>query len=866
MKKSILSSLLFIILLSFSFAKTIDANYAKIVAQNFLENETKIADASHLTLVKTEFSKHKPAYFNAPLPLFYTFTTANNEFVIVAADDAAMPILGYSDESRTIDVNNIPNSIQKWFELYKKQIIYITDNNIEATPTIDFLWTSYYNDIPIAQAKGTNAVSPLVQTTWNQSPYYNAQCPGGSVTGCVATAMCQIMKYWDYPATGSGFHSYNEDNYGTLSANFGSTTYNWASMPNNVSSSNSAVATLMYHVGVSVDMDYSPQVSGAFVISAQSPVQHCSEYALKTYFGYKTSMQGLARSNYSESQWTSMLRTELDAGRPILYTGFGSGGGHAFVCDGYDNNGYFHFNWGWGGAYDGYFVVNALNPSGVGTGGGSGGYNSGQQALIGIEPANGGGGGGGGGTQPGSTNLALNDYVSPSNSTIYYGQSFSISTNVVNNDVNNFAGDYCAAVFDLDGNFLDYVEVLTGATLQSGYTYSSNMVFSSGGLLSMVPGSYYVGIFYRPTGNNWIEVADNTPYANFIQMNVINPNDLELTENITSNTGSSIVQGSPLSVNLNLINNSASTFYGDYAVNLYNLDGSYAEGIETITENNGLPPGYTYNNSLTFSTNAITSEPGTYLLAAVYFPNGGNLNIVGSTNYINPIRVTIKAPQISPDIYENNDAESQAYAFNPNFSGNNANVSTTGSNLHTTSDNDYYKLVLPAGSNYNVSARLHDSYNSGNGNTYSVDALFSYSTDLVNWSSAFDDVIGYTIGITNGGELYFRVAPYFAGETGSYLLQMNVEKTNNPVGIIETAEQNLVNLYPNPASERITLSSESSVEQLKLYNNLGKEIQVSYSDINSNKKQIDISNLSTGVYILKGKTNGKTFTEKLIKE
>ncbi|MCB0541852.1 MAG: hypothetical protein KDE33_30400, partial [Bacteroidetes bacterium] len=172
--------------------------------------------------------------------------------------------------------------------------------------------------------------------------------------------------------------------------------------------------------------------------------------------------------------------------------------------------------------------------------------------------------------------------------------------------------DYCAAVFDLDGNFLDYVEVLTGATLQSGYTYSSNMVFSSGGLLSMVPGSYYVGIFYRPTGNNWIEVADNTPYANFIQMNVINPNDLELTENITSNTGSSIVQGSPLSVNLNLINNSASTFYGDYAVNLYNLDGSYAEGIETITENNGLPPGYTYNNSLTFSTNAITSEPGTY--------------------------------------------------------------------------------------------------------------------------------------------------------------------------------------------------------------------------------------------------------------
>lgn len=853
-------------ILSFSFAKTINENYAKIVAQNFLENETKIVNASNLTLVKTEFSKHKPAFFNAPLHLFYTFVTPNNEFVIVAADDAATPILAYSDENRPLNINSIPNSVSKWLELYKKQLIYIIDNKIEATPEIDFLWTSYYNDIPIAQAKGINAVSPLVQTTWDQSPYYNAQCPGGSVTGCVATAMCQIMKYWDYPATGSGFHSYNENNYGTLSANFGSTTYNWSAMPNNVSSSNSAVATLMYHVGVSVDMDYSPQVSGAYVISAQSPVQHCSEYALKTYFGYKTSMQGVMRSNYSESQWTSLLRSELDASRPILYAGFGSGGGHAFVCDGYDNNGYFHFNWGWGGAYNGYFSVNALNPSGVGTGGGSGGYNSGQHVLIGIEPANGGGGGGGGGTQPGSTELALNNYVSPSNSTIYYGQSFTINTNVVNNDVNNFSGDYCAAVFDNDGNFLDYVEVLTGATLQSGYTYTNGITFSTNGLLSMVPGTYQIGIFYRPTGNNWIQVADNSPYTNFIQMNVINPNNLELTENITSNTGSSIVQGNPLSVNLNLINNAASTFYGDYAVNLYNLDGSYAEGIETITESSGLPSGYTYTNSLTFSTNSVSSEPGTYLLAAVYFPSGGNLNIVGSTNFVNPIRVTIKAPQISPDIYENNDVGNQAYAFNPNFSGNYANVPTTGSTLHTTSDNDYYKLILPVGSNYNVSARLHDSYNSGNGNTYTVDALFSYSRDLVNWSSAFDDVIGYTIGMNNGGELYFRVAPYFAGETGSYLLQMNVEKTTETVGIKETNNLNLVNLYPNPASEQITLDSENNINKLKLYNSLGKELQVNYTDIAPNKKQINISSLSTGIYILKGETDGKTFTEKIIKE
>src|SRR5690606_15418758 len=106
-------------------------------------------------------------------------------------------------------------------------------------------------------------------------------------------------------------------------------------------SPNNAVATLMYHCGVSVDMQYSPEVSGAWVIEAHSPTtDHNSEYAMKNYFGYDPSMQGVFRSNYNESQWINLLKTELDASRPILYAGFGSGGGHAFVCDGYDNNNY----------------------------------------------------------------------------------------------------------------------------------------------------------------------------------------------------------------------------------------------------------------------------------------------------------------------------------------------------------------------------------------------------------------------------------------------------------------------------------------------------------------------------------------------
>jgi hypothetical protein len=319
--------------------------------------------------------------------------------------------------------------VAKWLEGYKSQIREIIDDRIPASDEITEEWqnlsTGYFAN---SSFKVVSGVNPLMQTLWNQAPYYNDLCPGGSVTGCVATAMAQIMKYWNYPATGSGFHSYNHETYGTLSANFGSTSYLWSSMPNSVNSVNTAVAELMYQVGVSVDMSYSPEVSGAYVITAQSPVTNCSEYALKTYFGYKNTLQGVQRINYDEKQWISLMKTEINAKRPILYAGFGSGGGHCFVADGYDGNEFIHFNWGWGGAFDGFFQINALNPSGTGTGGGTGGYNSGHQAVIGIEPP--------AGNQ--TFNLALYNYVTPSASVISYGQPFSVSTNIVNNGTSTF--------------------------------------------------------------------------------------------------------------------------------------------------------------------------------------------------------------------------------------------------------------------------------------------------------------------------------------------------------------------------------------------------------------------------------------------
>ena len=332
---------------------------------------------------------------------FYVFSSDNQGYVVVAGDDRSIPILGYADEG-AFDPNNIPPNMQKWLEGYKAEIRYAIENNIVASPEIQSEWKALQSGSRLKSQKSTSAVAPLVTTKWDQSPYYNDLCPldntegEKTVTGCVATAMAQVMKFWNYPAVGTGFHSYNHSTYGTLSANFGSTTYSWGEMPNQLASSNSstqkdAVATLMYHCGVSVDMDYGvASKGGSSAMTICSGYSNCTvsaEDALKAYFGYKNTLQGLHKSDYTESNWINLLKNELNGGRPIIYAGRGSEGGHCFVCDGYDSNNFFHFNWGWAGQNDGYFALAALNPGSGGAGGGSYEFTDAQRAIIGIEPA-----------------------------------------------------------------------------------------------------------------------------------------------------------------------------------------------------------------------------------------------------------------------------------------------------------------------------------------------------------------------------------------------------------------------------------------------------------------------------------------------
>lgn len=761
--KKLSISLVMVLVAIAGWAKVVDPNQALKIAKNFLQTNVAKLSSAELELVQTCGS----ADINQ-IPYYYVFNVSNGDgFVMISADDRVLPILGYSAET-DFNTNKTAEGAKKWFEGYKNQIRYTISSVTEASPVVKAAWKKLQDaDAP---QKGGASVNPLLTTRWNQSPYYNDDCPGGSVTGCVATAMAQVMKYWNYPESGQGYHSYNEDNYGTLSANFGGTTYQWSSMPNTISGPNQAISTLMYHCGVSVDMNYSPESSGAYVIEdyAQDPNIN-AEHALKTFFGYKSSMKGELRSQYSEAAWIDKLKVELDAARPIIYAGFGSGGGHCFVADGYDNNDYFHMNWGWGGSENGYFEINALNPGTLGTGGGSGGFNSNQQAIFGMEPP---------ATTGTNYDVAIHTDISPSSTQINYLSAFSVSVNFINTGNATFIGDFGMAILDQDMNIIDFVEIKSAYNLPPNNIYQNPLNFSNSGMVTLLPGDYYFSAYCRPSGGEWIKAANSVGHTNLQPFSIVNPNDIELYNDFVVQP-SDLIQGESATISVNVYNTGSSTFYGDFDINLYDLEGNYVQTIGSYTETQGLPSGYVYQAPGLEFFPTITAQPGTYLLALLHTPDGGSPEITGSTNYQNPTKVIVKAPAIDPDQYEVNDTKNQAYALNLTYTNNKATKTTTGSNLHTNTDIDFFKVNLSSGFNYTIKARIHDSYSSGNGNVYSLDGLISYSTDGTNWSDTYDDTLSPDIVMNGGGTLYFKIAPYFAGGTGTYLLDFTVNRSSS---------------------------------------------------------------------------------------
>lgn len=358
--------------------------------------------AKSLTLNRKPGQAHKLSYVmnytqNPTQAAVYVFSAPGNQgYLVSPADDRFPALLGYSDTGR-IDADNIPPQMQWWLSEYAREMDYAIRNGLTTNQPENVQMTGMVPANTMAKAP-RKPIAPLLETKYNQGEPYNNQCPvikytdgttwGRAVTGCVATAMAQMMCYWKYPATGQGSHSYickpNGGQSFTESMDFSTVTFDWDNMLPAYTSGNytdtqaDAVAELMHACGVSVDMTYSPRASGAVTNNVAD--------ALKTYFKYDPSVAYISRIMFTNAEWEQLIYNELAQARPVEVGGQSSSSGHAFVCDGYQGDHYFHFNWGWGGMGDGYFLFCALNPGALGIGGGAGGYNYGQDVIFNIFP------------------------------------------------------------------------------------------------------------------------------------------------------------------------------------------------------------------------------------------------------------------------------------------------------------------------------------------------------------------------------------------------------------------------------------------------------------------------------------------------
>ena len=321
---------------------------------------------------------------------YYVFPFGENKgFAIVSGDDDMPEIVGYADHG-TYDANNMPAAMAAFLNNYRATIEAVKQGNASAIKNIAEAKALRANN-----TRATTAVSPLLgDIKWNQSEPYNNMCPkyddtNLSATGCVATAMAQVMMYWKYPnelkADIQGYKTSTHEL--TVAGELKGQKYDWENMLPSYSNVNynqtqaDAVAKLMLHCGKAVEMDYGEE-SGAIVTPGH----------LAKYFGYDSDlMLDLSRTCFTLAEWTAIIDKELQAKRPILYSGRTTNGGHQFVCDGSDGNGLYHINWGWGGYQDGYFDITILNPGqgGIGAGNVTDGYNRYCDMIIGIQPDNG---------------------------------------------------------------------------------------------------------------------------------------------------------------------------------------------------------------------------------------------------------------------------------------------------------------------------------------------------------------------------------------------------------------------------------------------------------------------------------------------
>ena len=401
-------------------------------------------------------------------PAYYFFdNTGGPGFVIVAGDDVAMPVLGYSFEHE-FSKDNLPANLKAWLEYMRDEVNEARRSGAKAESVVTRDWSQVEVGTPVVE---------LGTAKWNQTDPYNMLCPKVNMqfayTGCTITALAIVMRYHQWPEKGVGtLPGYQTDTYRVTVPDLPlGHTYDWKNMLLEYpyfgysQAEATAVATLMRDCGVMLQADFGPVGSSGTAAST-----FYIPSGLTTYMGYDKRVRTISRNGYTTSEWNSLMQGELESNRPVIYSGFNDNAGHAFVLDGYTDQNYYRVNWGWGGYCDGYFLLTVLDPEGQGSGGSEGGYNMYQDAVIGIQKDDGG---------AYFEELRYGERFSEQevcglsvDEPVVSGKPFELYVgNLKNTGSGTFTGELLFAVADKEGNIVEELYVVSLSDLLSSYYY-----------------------------------------------------------------------------------------------------------------------------------------------------------------------------------------------------------------------------------------------------------------------------------------------------------------------------------------------------------------------------------------------------------
>jgi hypothetical protein len=820
-------------------AKTRTEKEASQLASQFLSSASgslQKAPTSSNSKMQLAYSSKKTNDSNA---LYYIYNKGNkNGYVIISGDDRAKTVLGYADDG-DFDFSILPESAKEWLRFYESEITSLPEVEI---PTIKAVRSTVANE----KSEFPASINPLLENIkWNQASPYNNLCPiidstknVRAMTGCVATAMAQVMRYYKWPVKGTGSHSYKTSSYNLpLSLDFYNTTFDWNNISetydsNSSSNQNNAVATLMYNCGVAINTDYAQSSSASSIDVA---------IALSTYFGYDKNIQIYSRDYCSKTKWVEMLKTELSAARPILYGGINSSSvGHMFVCDGYDENGLFHFNWGWGGYANGYFEISALDPTNLKTSSNTGGFNNIQTIITGIQKPN---------SFSVPTYMILMPHkLTTSNDSISRTDSFSIvSQGIGNYGANKFTGKVGVALYNSNG----FIDVLK-------YESQNDLIPWSGWgrlpFLVKIPdklsnGNYQIHAVYKSsTDSSWqiIKGKIGTPeYLNVLVSSstilIKTPQNASPALNLDSlATIGNLYQNKTARFNVNITN--YGTEYNSllkvYLQSNANNKISQIISVETIniTSNE--------TRNLIFSAN-IKVDPGQYKLCILY----------DSTNNESTVQYATLGSELMVNVLaETNDSAklvlNSKISF-PNSSSvdkNNVTLTAQIKNTGGAFNNVLVANIFPLTSENSLSVIGYQSI-----------VLDSNEEKTVTFKAPVDLAPGnYRIAVYcfNAGSGWNKITPNELSTIPFTLVDKTTEVNNtNTIGL---------EVFPNPASDILKLKSDLFIKQITISDLQGKQLK-SLPTNHNNEIATPIEDLKSGIYLIKVQTDNTTKIVKFMK-